>query len=167
MNPLKLSSEDCSAFGGLILQYLENNPQTNMSQLARQVNISRAGLGWICRKESNPDEETANRVAEIISADPAEVARLVHENKIQKLANGNTLYYVTKFSEDSVRIAIPVEDAIAGLNAIAAAFYTVTRNVPKMEKPSDFQIYKQAYEIVKRQFLSRKLSRNQVYTLKP
>lgn len=167
MNPLKLNREVCSAFGVLVLQYLEKNPQTNMSQLAREVNLSRAGLGWICRQESNPDEETARRVAAMIGADLAEVARLVHENKIEKLARHDALCYRTKFSKDSVWIAIPKEDAIAGMNAIVQAFHTVTKNVPSMEKPTDFQIYKQAYEIVKRQFLSRKVSRKHKIALIP
>ena len=161
MNLLKLGSEECSAFGCLVLQYLEENPQTNMSQLAREVDISRAGLGWICRKQSNPDEWTAAKVARSIGADLTEVARLVHENKIAKLAHRNGLMYATKFGKDSVQVSIPVEDAIAGLNAIFQAFHTVTQTVPEIEKPTDFQIYKQAYEIVKRQFLSRKISRKQ------
>ncbi|MBW4443269.1 MAG: helix-turn-helix transcriptional regulator [Plectolyngbya sp. WJT66-NPBG17] len=161
MNPLKLSSEECSAFGRLVLQYLEENPQTNMSQLAREVDISRAGLGWICRKRSNPDEETATKVARSIRADLTEVARLVHENKLEKLAHSNRLMYATKFGKDSVQIAIPLKDAIAGLNALFQAFHIVTQSVPEIEKPTDFQIYKQAYEIVKRQFLSRKIPRKQ------
>lgn len=161
MNLLKLSPEECSAFGRLVLQYLEQNPQTNMSQLAREVDISRAGLGWICRKQSNPDEETATKVARSIGVDLVEVARLVHENKVEKLAHRNQLVYATKFGKDAVQITIPVEDAIAGLNAVFQAFQIVTQSVPEIEKPTDFQIYKQAYEIVKRQFLSRKLSRKQ------
>jgi transcriptional regulator with XRE-family HTH domain len=161
MNSLKLRPEECSAFGALVLQYLDQNPQTNMSQLAKAVNISRAGLGWICRKDSNPDEDTARKIAQIIRVDLAEIARLVHENKIEKLANRDALNYMTQFSKDSVRVAIPKEDAIAGLNAVYKAFHVVTKSVPETEKPTEFQIYKQAYEIVKRQFLSRKLSRRQ------
>jgi len=159
MNSLKLSPDECSAFGRLVLQYLEENPQTNMSQLAREINISRAGLGWICRKQSNPDEETATKVARSIGVDITNVARLVHENKLEKLAHRNRLIYATKFSKDSVQIAIPIEDAITGLNALFQAFHTVTQTVPEIEKPTDFQIYKQAYEIIKRDFLSRKIPR--------
>jgi transcriptional regulator with XRE-family HTH domain len=132
-----------------------------MSQLARKVNISRAGLGWICLKQSNPDEATAAKVAQLVGADLTEVARLVHENKVKKLAHRKGLMYATKFGKDSVQIAIPVEDAIAGLNAVFQAFHTVTQSVPEIEKPTDFQIYKQAYEIVKRQFLSRRIARKQ------
>jgi DNA-binding phage protein len=161
MNPLKLQPEDCSAFGKLVLQYLQANPRTNMSEMARSVGISRAGLGLICRKHNNPDETTANRVAEMIGADLIEVARLVHENKIEKLASRNLLIYATKFSKESVRIPIAPEDAIAGLNQVFQAFHTVTRAIPEMEKPTDFQTYKLAYEIVKRQFLSRRISRRQ------
>ncbi len=161
MNALKLSPEECSAFGRLVLRYLEENPQTNMSQLAREVDISRAGLGWICRKQSNPDEDTATKVARSIGANLTEVARLVHENKLEKLAHQNRLVYATKFSKESVQLPIPIEDAIAGLNALFHAFHTVTQSVPEIEKPTDFQIYKQAYEIVKRQFLSRKIPRKQ------
>lgn len=161
MNPLKLKAQDCSAFGVLVLQYLERNPYTNMSELARAVNISRAGLGLICRKQNNPDELTATRIAEIIGADLTEVARLVHENKIRKLASRNQLIYATKFSKDSVRIVIPPADAIASLNAVFQAFQILARTIPEIEKPTDFQIYKQAYEIVKGQFLSRKISRRQ------
>jgi transcriptional regulator with XRE-family HTH domain len=161
MNPLKLRPEDCSEFGILVLRYLATHPHTNMSQLAKEVNISRAGLGWICRKESNPDEETADRIAQVIGANLTEVARLVHENKIRKLARNDTLCYETKFSKDSIRITILEEDAIAGMNAVYHAFHRVTQAVPDIEKPTEFQIYKQSYEIVKRQFLSRHTSRKQ------
>ncbi|BAU14398.1 hypothetical protein LEP3755_49450 [Leptolyngbya sp. NIES-3755] len=159
MNSLKLNAEECSSFGCLVLHYLEKNPDTNMSQLAREVGISRAGLGWICRKESNPDEETALRVARTIGANFTEVSRLVHENKLEKLAQRNRLIYATKFSKDSYQVTIPLEDAIAGLSALFQAFHTVTQSVPEIEKPTDFQIYKQAYEIIKREFLSRKIPR--------
>ena len=165
MNPLKLRPEECSEFGVLVLQYLERNRQTNMSQLARQVRISRVGLGLICRKESNPDEETARRVAQLIGADLTQIARIVHENKIKKLANRGGLYYAAKFSKDSVQISIPKEDAILGLDAVVQAFHTVTKSIPEIEKPTDFQIYKQSYEIIKRQFLSRRISRKQRSTL--
>ena len=161
MNPLKLSSEECSAFGTLVLQYLEQNPQTNMSHLAKAVNISRVGLGAICRKESNPHEETATKIAKIIGADLTEVARLVHENKIQLLARRQQLKYATKFSKHSVTLPIPEQDAIAGLHLLFQAFHTVTSSIPEPEKPTDFQVYKQSYEIIKNQFLSRKISRKQ------
>ncbi|XGV94468.1 MAG: helix-turn-helix domain-containing protein [Leptolyngbya sp. BL-A-14] len=158
MNLLKLSEEDCSAFGRLVLQYLKDNPQTNMSQLARQVNISRAGLGWICLKRSGPDEETAKRVAQVIGTDLTKIARLVHENKLERMATLNALNYVVNIDVKTVTRPIPMEDAIAGLNAVFHAFHYVTRSVPESEKPTDFQVYKQAYETVKKQFLkSRKI----------
>lgn len=159
MNALKLNAEECSPFGQLVLQYLEENPETNMSELAREIGISRAGLGWICRRESNPDEETALKLARSMGVNFTEVARLVHENKLEKLAQRNRLIYATKFSKDSYHAAIPLEDAIAGLDALFRAFHTVTQSVPALEKPTDFQIYKQAYEIIKREFLSRKIPR--------
>lgn len=153
MNLLKLRPEDCSAFGRLILYYLETNPQTNMSQLAKQVGISRAGLGWICLKRSGPDEETAKRIARVIDTDLTKIARLVHENKLENLAELDGLNYFIRLNKQLVTRPIPIEDAIAGLNSLFHAFHYVTRSVPEMEKPSDFQIYKQAYEIVKTQFL--------------
>lgn len=162
MNPLKLDSADCSAFGNLVLQYLRNNPQTNMSQLAKQIGISRAGLGWICLKQNNPDEETARKIAQIIGVDLTKIARLIHENKLEKLALRNGLNYATKFSRRSVVLPVPVEDAIAGLNAVFHASHYVIRSVPEADKPSDFQMYKQAYEVVKGQFLNhRKISQRQ------
>ncbi len=162
MNPLKLRPEDCSAFGRLVLQYLEENPQTNMSQLARQVSISRAGLGWICLKRSGPDEETAKRIASVIRADLTKIARLVHENKLENLANLGGLNYIIKVDRSSVTRPIPMEDAIAGLNSVFHAFHYVTRSIPDVEKPSDFQIYKQSFEVVKTQFLKgRKTSKRQ------
>lgn len=159
MNALKLNVEECSPFGQLVLQYLEKNPETNMSDLAKEIGISRAGLGWICRRESNPDEETALKLAHSIGANFTDVARLVHENKLEKLAQRKRLIYATKFSKESYQTAIPLEDAIAGLNALFQAFHTVTQSVPTLEKPNDYQIYKQAYEIIKREFLSRKIPR--------
>ncbi len=162
MNPLKLSPEDCSAFGRLVLQYLEENPQTNMSQLAKQIKISRTGLGWICRKRSGSDEESAKRIAQVIGADMTKIARFVHENKLENLANLGGLHYFAKLDNDPVKRPIPVEDAIAGLNSVFHAFHYVTRSVPEVEKPSDFQIYRQAFEVVKTRFLkSRKVLRRQ------
>ena len=150
MNLLKLRPEDCSAFGRLVLHYLETNPQTNMSQLAKQVKISRAGLGWICVK----------RIAPVIGTDLTKVARLVYENKLENLAELGGLLYFVRLSGRSVTRPIPIEDAIAGRNSLFHAFHYVSRSVPEMEKPSDFQIYKQAYEIVKTQFLKgSKISR--------
>lgn len=133
--------------------------------MARAVNISRAGLGWICRKQSNPNEDTAIKIAKIIEADLTEVARLVHENKIEMLARRHKLNYATKFSKDSVLVPIPTEDAIAAMNMVFQAFHAVTNSIPEMEKPTAFQIYKQSYEIVKQQFLSRKISIKQKATL--
>lgn len=156
MNPLKLRAEDCSAFGQMVLQYLEENPQTNMSQLAKQVRISRAGLGWVCLKRSGPDEETAARVAQIINADLGEIARLVHENKLENLANLGGLNYIAELNGRSVARSIPAEDAVAALNLIFRAFHEGAKSIPAAEKPSDFQIYKQAFEIVKAQFLRRR-----------
>jgi transcriptional regulator with XRE-family HTH domain len=156
MNLLKLRPEDCSAFGRLVLQYLQENPHTNMSRLAKQVKISRAGLGWICLKRSGPDEETAIRIAQAIGADMTKIARLVYENKLENLSNLGGLNYLIHLERGSVKRAIPAEDAIVGLNAIFHAFHYVARSVPDMEKPSDFQIYKQAYEVVRTQFLKGK-----------
>jgi plasmid maintenance system antidote protein VapI len=153
MNPLKLRPEDCSTFGQLVLQYLQENPQTNMSQLAKQVRISRAGLGWICLKRSGIEEETAIRVAHVIEADMTKVARLVYENKLENLINVGGLNYVAKLDNKSIKKPIPLADAIAGLNSVFHAFHYVTRSVPEVEKPTDFQIYKQAFDIVKTQFL--------------
>lgn len=162
MNPLKLCSEDCSAFGQMVLQYLNDNPQTNMSQLAKQVKISRAGLGWICLKRSGPDEETAKRIAQVIGADLTKVARLVYENKLENAANLRGLKYFIQMGREAASRPIPPQDAIVGLNSIFHAFHYVTRSLPDVEKPSDFQIYKQSYEIVKNQFLKgRKASRRQ------
>ncbi|KAM3091424.1 winged helix-turn-helix domain-containing protein [Phormidesmis sp. 146-35] len=160
MNLLKLRPEDCSAFGRLILQYLQENPQTNMSELSRRVNISRAGLGWICLKRSGPDEETAKRIAQVIGADMTKVARLVYENKLENLANLGELNYTIKLDRNFVKSPIPPEDAIAGLNSVFHAFHYIIRSIPESEKPSDFQIYKQAHEVVKSQVLKgRKASK--------
>ena len=161
MNFLKLREEDCSAFGQLVLQYLKDHPQTNMSQLAREISISRTGLGWICLKRSGPNEETARKVAQVIGADLSKIARLVYENKLERLADLNGLTYVIHLSKGSSTRPLPVQDAIAGLDSVFHAFHYVTRSVPDHEKPTDFQIYKQAYEIIRRQFLkSGKLVRS-------
>ncbi|KAM3107844.1 winged helix-turn-helix transcriptional regulator [Phormidesmis sp. 146-33] len=160
MNLLKLRPEDCSAFGRLILQYLQESPQTNMSELSRRVNISRAGLGWICLKRSGPDEETAKRIAQVIGADMTKVARLVYENKLENLANLGELNYTIKLDRNFIKSPIPPEDAIAGLNSVFHAFHYIIRSIPESEKPSDFQIYKQAHEVVKSQVLKgRKASK--------
>ncbi|MBD2021335.1 helix-turn-helix transcriptional regulator [Leptolyngbya sp. FACHB-36] len=150
---LKLQEEDCSAFGRLVLQYLKDNPQMTMSQLARQVKLSHAGLSWICLKRSNPDEETAERVAQVIGADLSKISRLVHENKLERLASLKNLNYVAELDGNTLTNVIPIEDAIAGLNAVFHAFHYVIRSVPETRKPTDFQIYKESYEIVKKQFL--------------
>lgn len=161
MNLLKLREEDCSAFGRLVLQYLKDHPRTNMSQLSREVKISRAGLGWVCLKRSGPDEETARKVAQVIGVDLNKVARLVYENKLERLADLSGLNYVTHSTRGVMNRPLPVQDAIAGLNSVFHAFHAVARSIPDLEKPTDFQVYKQAYEIIRRQFLkSGKLVRN-------
>lgn len=162
MNLLKLRSEDCSAFGRLVLQYLKDNPQTNMSQLAKQVGMSRPGIGWLCLKRSNPDEGTARKIAQAIGIDMTKVARLVHENKLEMMADLKALSYFVNFDKKPVIRPIPLEDAIAGLNTIFHAFHYITRSVPDVEKPTDFQIYKLTYEIVKRQIL-----KSGIYLKKP
>lgn len=162
MNSLKLRSEQCSPLGQLVLQYLEKHPQTNMSQLARQIGVSRAGLGWLCLKQSAPDEKTARNLAQAIGVDFSLVSRLVHENKLEKLAALNNLHYVTKFSKSGIRAPVPIDHAIAGLNSVFRAFHEVIQTIPDEDRPSDFQMYKQAYDIVKGQFLNnRKISQRQ------
>ena len=157
MSPLKLTEERCSAFGRLVLQHLRNSPQTNMNQLAKQVGLSHAGLSWICLKRSSPSEETALRIAPILGIDSTKLARLIYENKLEGLADLSALNYSVKSSQGWVTRKIPVEDAIAGLNAIFHAFHYVTRSIPEPEKPTDFQIYKQSYEIIRKQFLGSKI----------
>ncbi len=156
MSLFKLREEDCSAFGRLVLQYLKDNPQINMSQLAKQVNLTHAGLSWICRKRSNPNEETAKRIAHVIGVDLTKLARLVHENKLEKLASLQNLNYVAQLDREWLARPIPIEDAIAGLNAVFHAFHYVIRSLPEIEKPNDFQLYKESYEIVSRQFLKNR-----------
>jgi transcriptional regulator with XRE-family HTH domain len=153
MNLLKLREEDCSAFGRLVLQHLKNNPATNMSQLAKQVGMSRPGLGWICLKRSNPDEETARKIAQVVGVDLTKIARLVHENKLETMANLKELNYVVQVNKEWISRPVPLEDAIAGLNAVFHAFHYITRRIPEVEKPSDFQIYKMTFDVVKKQFL--------------
>ena len=153
MSSLKLKEEGYSAFGRLILQYLKDNPQTNMSQLAKQIGVSHAGLGWICLRRHSPSEETVSKIAPILKTDLSKVARLVHENKLESLADLNALNYSVKLDKGWVTRRIPAEDAIAGLNAVFHACHYIIRSVPETEKPTDFQIYKQAYEIVKRHLL--------------
>ena len=99
-------------------------------------------------------------MAHAIGADMTKVARLVHENKLENLMDASGLNYVAKLENKSIKKSIPVEDAIAGLNSVFHAFHYVTRSVPEVEKPTDFQIYKQAFDIVKTQFLKdRKISK--------
>lgn len=157
MSSLKLNEESCSAFGRLVLQYLKDNPQTNMSQLAKQVGISPAGLSWVCLQRSSPSEETASKIAPILGVDLTKLARLIYENKLESLAELKALNYSIKSKQGWVTRKIPKEDAIAGLNTIFHAFHYVTRSIPEVEKPTDFQIYKQAYEVVRRQFLKNRI----------
>jgi transcriptional regulator with XRE-family HTH domain len=154
MSLLKLREEDCSAFGRLVLQYLKDNPQINMSELARQVKLSHAGLSWICLKRSSPNEETAERVAQVLGVDFNKIARFVYENKLEKLVSLDNLNYVAKLDKKWVSRPVPIEDAIAGLNAVFHAYHYVVRKVPEREKPTDFQIYKESYDIVSRQFVN-------------
>jgi transcriptional regulator with XRE-family HTH domain len=153
MSLLKLQEKDCSAFGRLILQHLKNNPQMNMNQLAKQIGVSHAGLGWICLRRHSPSEETVKRIAPIIEVDSTKLARLVYENKLESLAELNSLNYSVKLNKSWITRNIPAEDAIAGLNAVFHACHYTIRNIPEAEKPTDFQLYKQAYEIVRKNFL--------------
>ena len=157
MSSLKLNEESCSAFGRLVLQHLKDNPHTNMSQLAKQVGLSQAGLSWICLERNSPSEETARKIAPILGVDLTKIARLVYENKLESLARLSALSYSVKVKQAWVTRKVPIEDAIAGLNAVFHAFHYVIRSIPEVEKPTDFQIYKQAYEVVKRQFLRNRI----------
>ncbi len=153
MGLLKLRQEDCSALGRLILQYLEHNPHVSMSELARQVKLTHAGLSWICLKRNSPNEETAERIAHALGTDSSKIARLVHENKLEKLSSLQSLNYIAKLDNRWVSRPIPMEDAISGLNAVFHAFQYVIRSIPEIEKPTDFQMYKESYEIVSRHFV--------------
>jgi len=98
----------------------------------------------------------------VIGIDLTKIARLVHENKLENLAEIGGLNYVMRLDKQLATRPIPIEDAIAGLNSLFHAFHYVTRSVLEIDEPSDFQIYKQAYELVKTQFLKgRKSSREQ------
>jgi transcriptional regulator with XRE-family HTH domain len=154
MGLLKLRQEDCSALGRLVLQYLEDNPQVSMSELARQVKLSHAGLSWVCLRRSSPNEETAERIAQVIGVDSKKVARLVHENKLEKLVSLGSLNYGVKLDKQWIFRPVPIEDAIAGLEAIFSAYHHVIKNVPEKEKPTDFQMYRESYEIVSRRFVN-------------
>ncbi|MBI4782234.1 MAG: helix-turn-helix transcriptional regulator [Oscillatoriophycideae cyanobacterium NC_groundwater_1537_Pr4_S-0.65um_50_18] len=154
MSSLKLQEESCSAFGRLVLQYLKDNPQTNMNQLAKQIGVSHAGLGWICLRRHSPSEKTASKIAPILDTDLSKLARLIHENKLESLSEANALTYSVKLDKSWVTRKVPVQDAIAGLNAVFHAFHYVLRSVPEKEKPTDFQVYKQAYEIVRKHLVT-------------
>jgi transcriptional regulator with XRE-family HTH domain len=153
MSLLKLREEDCSALGQLVLQYLKDNPKVSMSELARQIKISHAGLSWVCLRRSNPNEETAERIAQVIGVDFRKIARLVHENKLEKLASLGSLNYGAKLDKKWVSRPVPIEDAIAGLDAVFHAYHNVIKNVPEKEKPTDFQMYKESYEIISKHFI--------------
>lgn len=155
MNPLQLRPEDCSEFGCLVLRYLERHPQTNMSQLAQKIGITRAGIGLACLKRCTPNEETATKIALGINAEFREVARLVHENKLDNLANPDGLDYIADFSKALQTRKIPVADAIRALNAVFEASCELRRSLPEADRPSDFYLYKRAFEYVRADFLTR------------
>jgi plasmid maintenance system antidote protein VapI len=159
MNPLKLRPEQCSPFGQLVLNYLEKHPDTNMSLLAKQIGISRAGLGWICLNRCSPNEETASRLAQVIGVDAREVARLVHEHKLHNLANPDGIDYIANFGEALRTRKIPVDDATIALNTIFNALCELTQSLPDAEQPSDFQKYRRALDVVKAEF-SRNMKKN-------
>ena len=84
---LKLKPADCSPLGKLLLRHVDEHPKLNLSKLAKEIGMSRPGLGWICLKPTSPNEETSKKLAAVLGLEEREVARLVHWNKLENLEN--------------------------------------------------------------------------------
>ena len=139
MSHLKLKSDDCSPLGKLLLEYVEQHPGINLSKLAKETGMSRPGLGWVCLKHTNPNEETAEKLAIVLKIEEWEVARLVHQNKLENLDN-----------------LTPIETAVAGkcLDEIFEALRDLEQTLYRESfRQSDFQVYRQAFEAVKSRLL--------------
>ena len=78
MSHLKLKSDDRSPLGRLLLANVQHNPEMNLSKLAEEMGLSRPGLGWVCLKNTSPNEETTLKVSTVLDFEEREVARLVH-----------------------------------------------------------------------------------------
>jgi len=145
MNALQLCPSDCSPLGQLVLAYLEQHPQTNMSQLARQIGLTRGGLGLACLRHSTPTADTATKITMGLGAEPRTVARLVYENRLATLAQPDGLDYIAERPGLATR-KVPLAVAIAAMNAVFAASCALRDTLPTSDQPSDFTLYKRAYD---------------------
>ena len=135
MGNLKLKPDSCSPLGKLLLRYVDEHPKLNLSRLAKEIGMSRPGLGWVCLKHTNPNEETATKIAAVLGLEKREVARLVYWNKLESLDDLD-----------------PIEQAAAGacMDKVFESLHDLDHTLyRKSLRPSDFQLYRQAFEMVK------------------
>lgn len=136
MSHLKLKPDDCSSLGKLLLEYVQHNPGVNLNKLAKKIGMSRPGLGWVCLKLTNPNEETALKIAAVLGLEKRAVARLVHQNKLENL--GDDLDLIGKAAAGEC-----MDKVFEALHSLDHTLYRESL------RPSDFQLYRQAFEMVK------------------
>lgn len=176
MSHLKLKPSECSPLGKLLLEYVEQHPDINLSKLAKEMGLSRPGLGWICLKHTSPNEETAAKIAAVLGLEEWEVARLVHWNKLDNFANpdflekvSDIIEYINRLEFNKRRLAPGafLVDEVA--NDMHELFETLRRSehhlYPESRRCSDFQIYKRALDMIKARLLmpdraSKKVAKN-------
>jgi transcriptional regulator with XRE-family HTH domain len=132
---LKLKIDECSPLGKLLLAYVQRNPGVNLSKLAKEMGLSRPGLGWVCLKHTSPNEETSAKIAAVLGLKEKEAAQLVHQNKLDNLTLPNWI--------DKEAVAESLDELFATLRRSEHHLY------PETSRRSDFQIYKQAFEVLK------------------
>ena len=160
MSHLKLKSDECSPLGKLILAYVQHNPGVNLSKLAKEMGLSRPGIGWICLKHTSPNEETSAKLAAVLGLKEREVARLVYANKLDNFANPDFLEAASELIDFINRMDFGrrkvlsgdflVDTAVQNMDRIFEALHHLEESMyPENRRHSDFQVYKRAFEILK------------------
>lgn len=164
MSHLKLKPDECSPLGQLVLEYVERNPGINLNKLAREIGLTRPGLGWICLKHTSPNEETAAKLADVLKLEEREVARMVHKNKLDNLANpdfveraADIIDYINLLEFNKRKLTpgeFLVDNVAEGMDKLFETLRDIEhRTYPESLRQSDFQIYKRAFEITKTRLL--------------
>ena len=85
---LKLKSEDCSAIGLLILDYMKQH-QLDFTEMADKIGVSRAVLRIACLKQGSPCKRLISKLAKVLDRAEKELLRLDAQNQLEMIYERN------------------------------------------------------------------------------